>query len=142
MGSSSSSSVVVPKDSICGSLISNGWFYEKNSAWPGICNGYEIDSILCFCVSPFQEILIFSATNGAKVFVLDGVVQFDTLWEHIYHEMLCHIPLFVHPHPVSVLVFGGGDGLCLREIVKHECIERIVWVEIVQKVIELTQKYI
>lgn len=133
--------ITVPEGSISYSLIENGWFHEKNAAWPGICNSYHIDKILAFHQSEYQEILIFSAKNSAIVLVLDGIIQFDTLWEHIYHEMMVHIPLFAHPKPCNVLVLGGGDGGCIREILKHECIQNVIWCEIDEAVINLTKQF-
>eukprot|EP01084_Bolivina_argentea_P225284 380740_1 len=130
-----------PDQSINLSLIENKWFYEKNDAWPGTCNGYSIKTLIALKRSKYQEILIFDSTNGTRVLVLDGVVQFDSLWEHIYHEMMVHSPLFAHPNPKNVLVIGGGDGGCIREIIKHECIQKIIWVEIDKDVIELTKEF-
>eukprot|EP01083_Nonionella_stella_P178539 631006_1 len=123
------------------SLIENGWFYEKNDTWPGICNGYSVKTILVCIRSKFQDILIFESHNGNRVLVLDGVVQFDTNYEHIYHEMMVHVPLFAHPNPQNVLVIGGGDGGCIRELLKHQCVKQIIWVEIDKDVVDLTKKY-
>ena len=124
------------------SLIENGWFYEKNAeCWPGVCNGYEVKKIIAFKRSKYQEILLFDTVNDRRILVLDGVVQFDTKWEHIYHEMMVHVPLFAHPNPRKVLVLGGGDGGCVREVLKHVIIEQVVWCEIDKDVIQLTKEF-
>lgn len=62
--------------------------------------------------------------------------------EFAYQEMITHLPIFAHPNPKSVLVIGGGDGGVLREVLKHEDIEKIVLVEIDETVIELSKKYL
>merc|ERR550525_340828 len=133
------------KQSLNLSRIENGWFHEKNDAWSGICNSYAVDKILAVKRSKFQEILLFQSHNGSRtcqVLVLDGVVQFDTVFEHIYHEMLVHVPMFAHPDPKQVLVLGGGDGGCIREILKHHGVERVVWVEIDEDVVSLTKEFV
>jgi len=50
--------------------------------------------------------------------------------EFMYHEMLVHVPMFMHPNPRKVLVIGGGDGGSIREILKHPSVEKAVLCEI------------
>ena len=45
--------------------------------------------------------------------------------EFIYHEMISHVPMAVHPDVQQVLVIGGGDGGVVRELVKYEEIRQI-----------------
>jgi spermidine synthase len=40
------------------------------------------------------------------------------------------------------LVIGGGDGAVLREVVKHECVEKVVLVEIDAMVINVSKKFL
>ena len=40
----------------------------------------------------------------------DGLIMVTERDEFAYHDMISHIPLFVHPNPKRVLVIGGGDG--------------------------------
>ena len=40
-------------------LISDGWFMEKNSQWPGQAMSLEVDEILESKKSEFQDVLIF-----------------------------------------------------------------------------------
>ena len=44
--------------------------------------------------------------------------------------MIAHIPLASHPNPKSVLVIGGGDGGVVREVLKHESVEKVVLCDI------------
>jgi spermidine synthase len=76
------------------------------------------------------------------VLVLDGAIQTTDRDEFAYQEMLAHLPMFSHPNPkqvnhihfsflttvveIKVLIIGGGDGGILREVLKHECVERVV----------------
>ena len=50
--------------------------------------------------------------------------------EFIYHEMITHIPMAVHPNVKKVLVIGAGDGGVVRELVRYPEIETIDMVEI------------
>ncbi|EWH10831.1 spermidine synthase [Catenovulum agarivorans DS-2] len=49
---------------------------------------------------------------------LNGRLQFSSMDERIYHEMLIHPVMASAPKHDSVLLIGGGDGLALREIFK------------------------
>ena len=44
--------------------------------------------------------------------------------EFIYHEMISHVPMAVHPNVRKVLVIGGGDGGVVRELIKYKNIEK------------------
>jgi spermidine synthase len=55
---------------------------------------------------------------------LGGDLQFDTGDEMIYHERLAHPALLAArarlAGPLRLLVLGGGDGLLVRELLRHE----------------------
>ena len=74
--------------------------------------------------------------------VLDGVFQTSIAEEFVYHEMIAHIPLFIHPNPKKVLVIGGGDGGAVREVVRHDTVEKVEMVEIDGLVVEVSKKYL
>ena len=62
--------------------------------------------------------------------------------EFIYHDMITHVPMFVHPNPRNVLVIGGGDGGTVREVLRHKSVEKCTMVEIDGMVVEACQKHI
>jgi spermidine synthase len=62
--------------------------------------------------------------------------------EFIYHEMITHVPMAVHPDAKKVLVIGGGDGGVLRELSKYTGIERIDIVEIDEMVVNVCKEYL
>lgn len=74
-----------------------------------------------FCIGPTRECrtcwCLKTARSGA--FVLDGMIQLTERDNHIYHEMLAHVPLMLHGSARRVLIVGGGDGGILREVLKH-----------------------
>ena len=55
--------------------------------------------------------------------------------------MLAHVPLFSHVNPKKVLIVGGGDGGCAREVCRHQEIEQITMVEIDQEVMEVCKEH-
>lgn len=56
--------------------------------------------------------------------------------------MISFLPLCAHPNPRKVLIVGGGDGGVAREIAKHPLVEEIIQVEIDEKVVEVSKKYL
>jgi spermidine synthase len=62
--------------------------------------------------------------------------------EYHYHEMISHIAMFTHHNPKNILVIGGGDGGTIREILRHENIDKVTMVEIDGEVIEACKKYL
>jgi len=88
-----------------------------------------------------QHLVIFDNPTWGKVLMLDGVTQLTTKDEHVYHEMMAHVPLMALDKPRNVLVVGGGDGGVMREVLKHSCVERAVLVEIDREVIDTALEY-
>ncbi|MCS7119117.1 MAG: spermidine synthase [Archaeoglobaceae archaeon] len=88
-----------------------------------------------------QKVEIFETESLGKMLVIDGKVQVTEFDEHIYHEMLVHVPMNSCKDARSVLIVGGGDGGALREALKHD-LEKVVLVEIDRNVIELCKKFL
>jgi len=76
-----------------------------------------------------------------KVLWLDDVLTVAEKDEFIYHEMIVHLPMFVHPNPKRVLIIGGGDGAAAREVLKHPDLEKCVMVDIDEVVINMCKKH-
>ena len=110
--------------------------------YPGqVFQGFHYDEILYEAKSPFQSIAIYRAPVLGRVLVLDGIVQTTVADEFIYHEMLVHVPMLSVPNPKRVMIVGGGDGGCLREVLKHP-IERVDMVEIDRMVIDSSREFL
>ena len=56
--------------------------------------------------------------------------------------MITNLGMMSHPNPRNILVIGGGDGGVLREIVKHECVEKADLCDIDEAVPRLSKKYL
>ena len=48
----------------------------------------------------------------------------------MYHELLVHLALLLHPNPKKVFIAGGGEGATAREALKHRSVEEVVMVDI------------
>jgi len=90
----------------------------------------------------FQDLRIYDTERFGKMLMLDGAVQTTEKDEFIYHEMITHPVLLLHPRPKKVLIIGGGDGGVLREVLKYKSVEQATMVEIDPDVIELSRKYL
>ncbi|RDW74214.1 hypothetical protein BP5796_07656 [Coleophoma crateriformis] len=110
--------------------------------WPGQAMTLKVKKVLHHEKSRYQDVLIFESTDYGNVLVLDNVVQCTERDEFAYQEMITHLAMNSHLSPKKVLVIGGGDGGVLREVVKHECVEKVVLCEIDEAVIRLSKQYL
>lgn len=115
------------------------WFHENYDDRASL--GIKIKEQLLEQQSEFQKITIYQTEFFGKLLTLDGLVMLSEKDEFVYHEMISHVPLCVHPAPRRVLVVGGGDGGSVREILKHESVEEVVLCEIDEQVVRVCQKH-
>lgn len=79
--------------------------------------------------SPCQRLRVAEAGGQLRLYI-DGELQFSSLDEYRYHEALVHPALSLAGEPRRVLVVGGGDGLAVREVLKHRPVEQVLLVDI------------
>jgi spermidine synthase len=123
-------------------MIRDGWFMEKGVLWPGQAMCLQVEEVLHHGRSEFQDVLVFKSKSYGNVLVLDAVIQVTERDEFSYQEMLAHLPMYSHPNPRRVLVIGGGDGGILREVLKHDSVERAVLCEIDAEVIRVSKLFL
>lgn len=119
------------------------WFEEKlyeNDPNIGYKQSLQNVKTLVEETSEFQKITIFENPRFGKVLTLDDVVQTTEADEFFYHEMFVHVPLFTHGNVTKVLIIGGGDGGILREVLRHESLQKAVMIEIDGLVVDLCKK--
>lgn len=115
------------------------WFTEH---WTqNIRFSVRIRSILHDEQTQFQRLTFYDSDELGRFFTLDGIMMANEKDEFIYHEMIVHTPMSVHPNIKRVLVIGGGDGGSVRELTRYATIEKIDMVEIDQAVVLGCQKY-
>ncbi|MBU4540407.1 MAG: polyamine aminopropyltransferase [Firmicutes bacterium] len=116
------------------------WFSEKHT--PSVKFSIQVDRQLYCGQSEFQRIDIFDSKEFGRFLTLDGYMMLTEKDEFIYHEMMVHIPMAVHPAAKKVLIIGGGDGGAIRELVRYPLVEQIDLVEIDELVVEVCKKHL
>lgn len=101
----------------------------------------KVDKQLFSEESYYQKIEILQTVDYGKILVLDGELFTTQRDEFVYHEMVVHVPMAVHPDIKNVLVIGGADGGTVRELTKYESIENIDMVEVDSKLVEACREY-
>lgn len=91
--------------------------------------------------SPYQRISIYDSHFFGRFLTLDDIMMFTQRDEYVYHEMLVHVPLCNLAAAESVLIIGGGDCGCLREVLRHNSIRRVVQCELDRRVTEVCQEW-
>jgi spermidine synthase len=87
------------------------------------------DPVIYAQSTPYQRIVLTSSHRDLRLF-LNGNLQFSSRDEYRYHEALVHPGLAAIDNPGRVLIFGGGDGLAAREVLKQPAVESITQVEL------------
>src|SRR5262245_3388520 len=92
-------------------------------------DGLFADEIIYSRTTSYQRIVITRGRAGFQLF-LNGHLQFSSADEYRYHEALVHPAMMLAGSPRHVLVLGGGDGLALREILRHASVESVTLVDL------------
>jgi spermidine synthase len=77
----------------------------------------------------YQRIVLTAWKDDLRLW-LNSHLQFSSRDEYRYHEALVHPGLSARPSARRVLVLGGGDGLAVRELLKHPAVESITLVDL------------
>jgi len=87
------------------------------------------DPVIYAQSTPYQRIVLTRSHHDLRLY-LNGNLQFSSRDEYRYHEALVHPGLTAIDAPRRVLIFGGGDGLAAREVLKQPAVETITQVEL------------
>jgi len=87
------------------------------------------DAIVFAASSPYQRIVVTQGRTGHRLF-LNGNLQFAERDEYRYHEALVHPAMAAHGAARKVAVLGGGDGMAVREVLRHPGVESVTLVEL------------
>jgi spermidine synthase len=87
------------------------------------------DEIVLARTTPYQRIVVTAWKDDLRLF-LNSNLQFSSRDEYRYHEALVHPGLAAIPSARNVLILGGGDGLALREVLRHGGVEHVTLVDL------------
>ncbi len=103
---------------------------------------YRIENFIYQGESKFQKIDVVDTCEFGRVLFLDEKIQSAEIDEFIYHEMLVHPAMLLHPEPKKVLIIGGGEGATLREVLNHPSVEQVVMVDIDEELVNICERYL
>ena len=118
----------------------NLWIEEKLDDSYGM--RFRVTEVLFTGKSKFQEVDVVRTAGHGVMLLNDGYIMLTERDEFAYHDMIAHVPLFVHPNPKRVLIIGGGDGGTAREVLRHPSVEECVVVEIDSMVVQACRDHI
>ena len=116
------------------------WFSDVHT--PNVKLSIRVDEQLFSANSELQRLDVLSSREFGKILVVDGDLALTEKDEFIYHEMISHVPMAVHPDVKQILVIGGGDGGVVRELVKYEDVEQIDVVEADPLLVEIGRAHV
>ena len=117
--------------------------YVRNQDWSRIFEQRFYDRpIVVSSTTRYQHIVLTASVDPQDYrLYLNGNLQFSSMDEHIYHEMLVHPAMALAKGVRRVLILGGGDALGLREVLKQPGVEEAVLVDIDAEMIELARSH-
>ncbi|MFF5570700.1 polyamine aminopropyltransferase [Streptomyces luteogriseus] len=85
-----------------------------------------------------KEVVLAGGTDGRPLdLYVDGRLRVSGRDEPRFHEALVH-PAMTGPH-ARVLILGGGDGLAVREVLRHSGVDRVDVVGLDAEVVRLAR---
>lgn len=115
------------------------WFHDEHT--DNVKLAIRVDYQVFSAQSEIQRIDVLESKEFGKILVVDGDLMLTEKDEFIYHEMISHVPMAVHPQVEKILVIGGGDGGVVREVAKYDTVEQIDVVEADPLLVEVCRKY-
>lgn len=116
------------------------WYSEAHT--PCAKFSIKVDRQLYSGKSEFQRIDVLESKEFGRFLVIDGYMMLTEKDEFIYHEMIVHPAMAVHPEAKRILVIGAGDGGVVREIIRYPFVDHVDVVEIDELVIDVCREYL
>lgn len=92
--------------------------------------------------TPYQHVRVLQSYSYGKMLAIDNMVMCTERDECHYHEMITHPAILTHGNVKNALVIGGGDGGTVREILRHQGVEKVTMVEIDEAVVEASKAFL
>jgi len=109
-------------------MLSLGFAYSGSILQFAESFGYR-GNIIYARTTPYQRIVVTREAENLQLY-LNGNLQFNSRDEYRYHEALVHPGLQSLEKAGDVLVLGGGDGLAVREILRHDSVGSVTLVDL------------
>lgn len=116
------------------------WITDEGS--PEDSYRYAVSDVLVQTKTRFQDLAIVDTPAYGKALILDGNWQSCVADEFLYHEPLVHPAMIHHKAPKRVAIMGGGEGATLREVLRWNCVERVVMIDLDEDVIAACKEHL
>ncbi len=116
------------------------WVTEET--YRGYRISHEIKEVKVSKRTRWQHIKLVETVNYGKMLIIDGLIQSSERDEMYYHEAIVHPAMITHTDPSRVLILGGGEGACLREVLKYRSVKHAVMVDIDADMIDISKRYL
>ncbi|BAC12899.1 spermidine synthase [Oceanobacillus iheyensis HTE831] len=123
---------------VIGVLLIAGLFFGEEMAFNFEQKLYQ-DPIIHMEESSYQKITVTQDEKDIRLY-LDGSLQFSSVDEHRYHEVLVHPAMANVETPENVLILGGGDGIAAKEVLKYQDVKQVTLVDLDPAVVELANE--
>lgn len=97
------------------------------------------DPVVFMKLSQYQKIVVTKYKDDIRLFLNDQL-QFSSVDEARYHEVLAHGVLSSIEEPKSILILGGGDGILAREVLKYPSVQHVEIIDIDPEVTKLARE--
>ncbi len=117
--------------------------YHQNRHWQVRTEQYLYDDRIVLSRTTRYQHLVMTHNRSLDEyrFYINGNLQFSSLDEVRYHEMLVHPVMSLVPDHRRVLILGGGDGMALREVLKYPDVETVLLVDLDPDMVELCARH-
>jgi spermidine synthase len=102
--------------------------------------GQYADEVVLARSTAYQRIVVTKSRSGFQLF-LNGHLQFSSVDEYRYHEALVHPAFAAVPDAARIAVLGGGDGLAVREVLRHEGVKSVTLVDLDPEMTSLARSH-
>ena len=116
------------------------WFHDGLTPHLGMV--HRVEDFLYSGQSEYQSIEVIKTRSFGTCLVLDGKIQSSEADEFVYHQSLVQPAMITHPNPRRVLIAGGGEGATLREVLRHNSVEKATMVDLDEKVVSICKQYL
>ena len=120
--------------------MSGNWFIEAVS--PELSVMLKVRKVYYSGRTAFQKVEVLDSELFGRSLILDGKTQSTERDEHIYHETLVHPAMLSNPNPKQVFIGGGGEGGTLREVLRHNSVERATMIDLDPEVVALCREHL